>query len=241
MLFEVVTLFPKVIETLTGYSILQRAKELGLIEIRVHNLRDYGLGKHQQVDDYRFGGGPGMLLRPEPFFQVMEKLLTPSSGKKEMGSFKDGSPTHPLVVVPSAQGKPFQQDDAEELLRENHIIFLCGHYKGIDQRVIDRFAHREFSLGDYVISGGELAAAVMIDAVVRLIPGVLGDLDSALEDSFQKDKLDSVHYTRPQEIRGMRIPPVLLTGHKRNIERWREAVSWFMTRRRRPDLFQRGF
>ncbi|MFN3821567.1 MAG: tRNA (guanosine(37)-N1)-methyltransferase TrmD [bacterium] len=223
MLIEVVTLFPEVIEAFTGYSILRRACDTGLVKFKIHPLRSFGKGRHLQVDDYRFGGGPGMLLMPEPLFAIMESILT-------------NSPERPLVIVPSAQGKPFRQDEAKRLSQENHLIFICGHYKGIDQRVIDRFSDVEYSVGDYVLSGGELAAAVIIDATIRLIPGVLGDWDSARGDSFYQPSLDAPHYTRPEVVAQLKVPEVLLSGNHRNIFAWRQAMSSLLTRKRRPDL-----
>jgi tRNA (guanine37-N1)-methyltransferase len=220
---EIVTLFPGYFDSIFDQSIMRRAQDAGLLEIVVHNLRDYATGKHQPADDYRFGGGPGMLMKPDPFYRVMEKLFT-------------DAPRRPLVIYPSAQGKPFKQADAIKLSRVPHAIFLCGHYKGIDQRVIERWVDWEVSLGDYVITGGEPAAAVMIDAAARLIPGALGDFDSARGDSFYDELLDAQHYTRPEDLEGRGIPGVLMTGHHKNIEHWRHAVSKYLTGKRRPDL-----
>jgi len=220
---EIVTLFPRFFDSIFGQSILQRACDAGFLEIVVHDLREYTTDKHHQADDYRFGGGAGMLMKPDPFFSVLEKITRTTSKR-------------PLIVFPTPQGRPFRQTDAIELSREHHLIFLCGHYKGIDQRVIERWVDKEYSLGDYVLTGGELASAVIVDAAARMIPGVLGDFDSARGDSFYEGMLDGPHYTRPEVVDGRGIPSILMTGHHKNIERWRLSVSQFLTKRRRPDL-----
>ncbi len=225
MKVEIVTLFPHFFDSVFNQSMMRRAQDAGVLEIVLHDLREYATGKHRNADDYRFGGGPGMLLKPEPFFRLLEKL----SGD---------SPRRPLIIYPTPQGQPFRQTDAEDLSREPHWVVLCGHYKGIDQRVIERWVDREYSLGDYVVTGGELAAAVIVDAAARLIPGVLGDFDSARGDSFYGDVLDCSHYTRPEMIEDRTIPAALMSGHHKNIEHWRRAVSNFLTTMRRPDLKQ---
>lgn len=223
MKVEIVTLFPRFFDSIFDQSIMQRARDAGFLDIVVHDLREYTIDKHHQADDYRFGGGPGMLMKPDPFFRVLEKLTSAASRR-------------PLIVFPTPQGKPFHQADAIELSRESHLIFLCGHYKGIDQRVIERWVDREYSLGDYVLTGGEAPTAVIVDAAARMIPGVLGDFDSARGDSFYEGMLDGPHYTRPEVVDGRGVPGVLMTGHHKNIEQWRLSVSKFLTRRSRPDL-----
>ncbi len=223
MKVDVVTLFPEIFSGIFTESILQRAVKSEHLTVNLHNLRDYTNDKHHQADDYRFGGGPGMLLKPEPFFRVLREI------------FKNAE-KRPLVIFPSPQGELFSQESANELSQEEHLVFLCGHYKGVDQRVIERWVDREYSLGDYVITGGELATAVMVDAAVRLIPGVLGDLDSALTDSFQDGYLDSFHYTRPEIINDNRVPGVVLSGHHVNIDIWRREMAKLITRQRRPDM-----
>ncbi len=223
MKVEVITLFPGFFEGVFGQSILRRAQEAGALEPCIHDLREFTTDRHGQADDYRYGGGPGMLLRPEPLFGAFERILSKAESR-------------PLVIYPTPQGEPFTQAAADELARQRHLVFLCGHYKGVDQRVVERWVDREYSIGDYVLTGGETAVAVMVDAAVRLIPGVLGDADSARSDSFRSGGLDGPHYTRPDVTRGLRVPGVLVSGHHRNIERWRRATARYLTRRRRPDL-----
>jgi len=220
---DIVSLFPSFFNSIFDQSILRRACESGKLEVKLYDLRGYCTDKHHQADDYRFGGGAGMLLKPEPCHRALEAVLT-------------GVRPTPLVIFPTPQGIPFTQDIADELARELHLVFLCGHYKGIDQRVIDRWVDREYSLGDYVLTGGELASSVIIDAVVRMLPGVLGDLDSALGDSFRKGRLDSPHWTRPETCAGVGIPGILKGGHHKNIERWRRLTAEFLTAARRPDI-----
>lgn len=225
MKVEIVTLFPRYFDSVFSQSMMARAQAAGLLEIVVHNLRDYAAGKHRQADDYRFGGGAGMLLKPDPFFKLLEKLTAEARRR-------------PLIIYPTPQGKSFRQSDAVELSRERHIVILSGHYKGIDQRVVERWVDREYSLGDYVLTGGEVAGAVIVDAAARLIPGVLGDFDSARGDSFYEELLDSPHFTRPELVAGRGVPAVLTGGHHQNIALWRQAVSRFLTGKRRPDLLK---
>ncbi|MFC2150484.1 tRNA (guanosine(37)-N1)-methyltransferase TrmD [Calditrichota bacterium] len=226
MKIDILTLFPEFFHPIFTQSILRRAIDANLLEIEIHDLKSYADGTHHLVDDYLYGGGAGMLLKPEPFFKCMTAVLT-------------NAPRRPMVIAPSPQGKLFHQEDADELSSEKHLVFLCGHYKGIDRRVTERFVNREYSLGDYIVTGGEVAACVMIDAAVRLIPGVIGDLDSAYSDSFRGDKLDCFHYTRPEELDGMRVPEVLLSGHHNNIESWRDSVASALAKERRPDLMKK--
>lgn len=204
---------------------MARAISDGHLEIVLHDLRGYCEDKHKQADDYRFGGGPGMLMKPEPFFRVLGKITKEAAHR-------------PLIVFPTPQGKPFVQADAEYLSQQWHLIFVCGHYKGVDQRVIERWVDRQYSLGDYVLTGGELATAVMVDASARLLPGVLGDFDSARGDSFYGNLLDAPHYTRPEEFEGHCVPGVLAGGHHKNIGHWRDALSMFITEKHRPDLLK---
>jgi len=226
MKVEVVTLFPNLLRSFFAESMMARAIADGHLEIVLHNLRDYCVDKHKQADDYRFGGGAGMLMMPEPFFSVLEKITSEA-------------PRRPLVVFPTPQGRQFVQADAAELSRHNHLIFICGHYKGVDQRVIERWVDRQYSLGDYVLTGGELATAVIVDATARLLPGVLGDFDSARGDSFFEDVLDAPHYTRPEKFQEFGIPGVLAGGHYKNIVHWRNALANFITGRHRPDLLKK--
>ncbi|MFH0765034.1 MAG: tRNA (guanosine(37)-N1)-methyltransferase TrmD [Calditrichota bacterium] len=226
MRVDIISLFPHFFDSIFDESILRRARDGGKLEVKLHNLRSYCTDKHHQADDYRFGGGAGMLLKPDPFHRAMETVL---SGVR---------PT-PLVIFPTPQGIPFNQDIADELVREPHLVFLCGHYKGIDQRVVDRWVNREYSLGDYVLTGGEIATAVIIDAVTRMIPGVLGDLDSARSDSFREGIVDGPHYTRPESCAGVGIPGILKGGHHKNIERWRRLTAELLTAARRPEFLRK--
>ena len=227
MKVEIVTLFPRFFDSVFSESMMQRAIDAGHLEIVLHDLRRYAIDKHKQADDYRFGGGPGMLMKPEPFFRVLEEITA------------SGLP-RPLVIFPTPQGRPFVQKDAVELSHEQRLVILCGHYKCIDQRVIERWVDRQYSLGDYVLTGGELAAAVIVDAAARMIPGVLGDFDSARGDSFYDELLDGPHYTRPEDYEGHRVPGVLMGGHHKNIEHWRRALSKYVTSKIRPDLVDKG-
>jgi tRNA (guanine37-N1)-methyltransferase len=221
MLLEAITLFPDLIATPMQSSIMGRAVSKGLVQLQVHDLRDYGLGKHQQVDDTPCGGGPGMLLRPEPLFAVLEKIQRPSA--------------HVVFMTP--QGQRFEQADARRLASHEHLIFLCGHYEGVDHRVVERWVDEELSIGDYVLSNGAIAAAVVMDAVVRLLPGALGDDLSSVEESFsQPGLLEAPQYTKPADFRGMKVPEVLLSGNHGKIKAWRQQMALERTQQMRPDL-----
>ncbi len=222
MRIDVITGFPKLLTAPVSESILKQAQEKALVEIVVHDLRDYTHDKHRTIDDTPFGGGAGMVLKPEPIFQCIETLKAERS--------------YDEVVYLTPEGVQFTQRLANNLSLKHNLILLCGHYKGIDERVRERLVTKEISIGDYVLTGGELPALVIIDAVVRLIPGVLGDAESALEDSFQHDRLDHPHYTRPADYRGMKVPDVLLSGYHGEIEKWREAQALKRTQGRRKDL-----
>ncbi len=221
MQVDVITLFPDVVAGPLGASIVGRAQERGLLELRVHDLRTQGQGKYRQVDDEPFGGGPGMVLKPEPVFAALEPLRTPQS----------------RVLLMTPQGRPFHQRDAERLSREAHLILLCGHYEGVDQRLVEECVDEELSLGDYVLTNGAIAAVVVIDAITRLLPGVLGDETSAVHESFgASGLLDHPHYTRPAEWRGRKVPEILLSGDHAKIAAWRAEQARERTRRNRPDL-----
>ena len=221
MRVDVITLFPEVVRVPLGASIVGRARERGLLDLRVHDLRDHGIGKHRQVDDEPFGGGPGMVLKPEPLFAALQPLRTGQS----------------RVLLMTPQGRPFHQRDAERLSREGHLIFLCGHYEGVDQRIVDTCVDEELSLGDYVLTNGAIAAAVVIDAVTRRLPGALGDEASALHESFgAAGLLDHPQYTRPAEWRGLKVPDVLTGGDHGKVAAWRAEQALERTRRNRPDL-----
>jgi tRNA (guanine37-N1)-methyltransferase len=226
MKIDVVTPFPEMLRGFLQESMLKRAQDKGIVTITLWDLREYTTDKHQTVDDYPFGGGPGMILKPEPFFRAMDDILEEANYSRK-------------VIFMTPQGKPFTQDRAIELTREDRLVFLCGHYRGVDQRVIKAYVTDEISIGDYILTGGELAASVVIDAVVRLLPGVLGDFNSAEGDSFHSGHLDHPHYTRPAEFRGMKVPEVLLSGHHAKIASWQKEQSERRTHERRPDLFEK--
>lgn len=218
---DVITLFPELVSVPMGTSMMGRAQDKKAITLGIHDLRDFGLGRHKQVDDTPYGGGQGMLLRPEPLFAALEKIHTPRS----------------RVLLMSPAGRRFDQATAHRLAQEEHLIFLSGHYEGMDQRVIDRWVDEELSLGDYVLTNGAIAAVVMMDAIVRLLPGVLGDELSAVEESFGPGGLlEAPHYTKPAEFQGMPVPEILLSGNHAKIARWRQEQAIARTRRMRPDL-----
>lgn len=221
MRLDIVTLFPEVFGPLMS-SIPGRAQDLGALELHLHWLRQWGVGPHQQVDDSPFGGGPGMVLKPEPFFHCLEEILAPF-------------PQRPRIVCPSPTGARFDQKTALRLAQEPHLVFLCGHYEGIDERVHTAWVDEELSLGDYVLSSGELATMVMADAIIRLLPGVINP-DSYRQDSFFEPQLDHPHYTKPAVFRDLSVPEVLLSGHHARIAAWQAEQRRERTRQRRPDL-----
>jgi tRNA (guanine37-N1)-methyltransferase len=223
MRIDVLTLFPAMFAGPLDESIVQRARRSGRLDLHIHNLRDWTHDRHRTVDDKPFGGGPGMLLKPEPIFEAVESLA--------------GEATR--VVMLSAAGRLFRQAEARALAGEAHLLLLCGSYEGVDERVREALVDDEFSIGDYVLTNGALPAMVMIDAVTRLLPGVLGDEESAVDESFSHGLLEYPQYTRPAEYRGMRVPEVLLSGHHAEIEQWRRAQARERTRERRPDLWQK--
>lgn len=228
MRIDVITVFPKILHDPLNESILKQARKRIDLEINLIDLRDYSEDKHRTVDDTPYGGGPGMILKPKPIFSACEKIFAEKNDRENS-----------RVIFPTPQGRLFSQKSAAELSNTPHLVFICGHYKAVDQRVIDYWVTDEFSIGDFIVSGGELAALVMIDAIIRLQPGVLGDIDSARTDSFQNNLLDCPYYTRPEEYQGLRVPEVLLSGHHQNIERWRQKQRIERTRSRRPDLYYR--
>ncbi len=215
------------LESPLGESMLRKAQERNVVDIVVHDLRDFAHDKHKTVDDSPYGGGAGMVLKPEPVFEAVEILLSERA-------YDD-------VVLLAADGDTFTQKTANMLSLENNLLFICGHYKGVDERIRERLITREISVGDYVLTGGEIAALTVIDAVVRLLPGALGDSESALNDSFQTGLLDSPQYTRPAEFRGMKVPDVLLGGNHEEVGKWREQKSIERTSRRRPDLLEKYY
>jgi tRNA (guanine37-N1)-methyltransferase len=219
---------PEILFSPLNESILKRAQDRGIIHVHIHHLRDFATDKHQKIDDYPYGGGAGMVLKPEPIFRCVEYIRH---------TF-DIHHTVPLTLM-SAAGSPFTQKVATEMSFRSTLFLLCGHYKGIDQRVIDNLVDEEISIGDYVLTGGELAASVIIDAVTRLLPGTLNDIDSADTDSFQTGILDHPHYTRPAEFRGMSIPDILRSGNHAAIEKWRHEQAIKITQTRRKDLYDK--
>ena len=222
---DIISAVPDLLYSPISNSIIKRARDKGLVQIHVHDLRDFTTDKHQKIDDYPYGGGAGMVLSPQPVFDCIEKL---TSERK-----------YDEVIFTAPDGDVFEQQHANQLSVKSNIIFLCGHYKGVDQRIRDELITREFSIGDYVLSGGELPALVMTDAITRLIPGVLGDSESALTDSFQDTLLDAPVYTRPATFRGLEIPDVLLSGDHKKIEKWRSDEAEKRTNERRPDLYNK--
>lgn len=224
MRIDLVTAHPGLVASPLEHSIIQRARRKGLVDIRVHDLRDYAEGRHRQIDDYPFGGMGGMVLKPEPLFACIEAIQADGDGPADE------------VIFLTPDGEVLDQPLANALALKSRLLLIAGHYKGIDQRVRDALVTREVSIGDYVLSGGELPALVLIDTVVRLLPGVLGDAQSALSDSFQDGLLDAPVYTRPAEFRGMKVPEVLLSGDHDRIRDWREAERLRRTQERRPDL-----
>jgi tRNA (guanine37-N1)-methyltransferase len=222
MRIDILSAVPQMLIPVIEASILQRAQEAGAVEIVVHNLHDYGLGSYKQIDDPPFGGGAGMILRCEPVFACVDALRAERS--------------YDEVIFLTPDGECFDQRIANELSLKSAVIMLAGHYKGIDQRIRDTLVTREISIGDYVLTGGELPALVLADAIVRLLPGAMSDAESALLDSFQTDLLDTPHYTRPAEFRGMNVPEVLQSGDHKRIAQWRESEALKKTQTRRPDL-----
>ncbi|NNE70546.1 MAG: tRNA (guanosine(37)-N1)-methyltransferase TrmD [Rhodothermales bacterium] len=228
MRIDLITALPDLCASPLRQSIVQRAQDKGLVDIRVHDLRQFATGKHRQVDDYPFGGGAGMVLKPEPLFDCIQSLLD------------DDGPAVDEVIFLTPDGEVLDQPMVNRLSMAGRMILVAGHYKGIDQRVRDHLITREISIGDYVLSGGELPAMVLVDSVVRLIPGVLGDAGSALSDSFQDGLLDAPVYTRPADFRGIGVPDVLLSGDHGKVAQWRETQKLEKTRLRRPDLLEDG-
>jgi tRNA (guanine37-N1)-methyltransferase len=231
MRIDILTLFPKMFENILGESMLKIAQAKGLVEINVHFLRDWTSDAHRTADDKPFGGGPGMVMKVEPVYRALE----------ELGALEEKSTVHSprsTVVLLTPQGKKFDQKTAKRIAKKKRLILICGHYEGVDER-IRSFADEEISIGDYVLTCGELPALVLVDAVVRLIPGVLGHKESVRSESFEGNLLEYPQYTRPAEFKGMKVPGVLLSGNHKKIERWRGAEALNRTLERRPDLIDR--
>ncbi len=227
MEIHVVAAFPNLLSSALNDSILKRAQAKNLVSFHFHDIRDYTTDKHHQVDDYGYGGGPGMILKPEPIFRCLEDIYEKFDLK--------GTP----VTLMSAAGEVYTQKKAIEYSLREKMVLLCGHYKGIDERVITTWVGEEISIGDYILTGGEIAAMVIIDSVVRLLPGAISDIDSAETDSFQSGLLDHPHYTRPAEFKGLKVPDVLLSGNHADIDNWRLQQSLQRTRQQRPDLYEK--
>ncbi|RCX20039.1 tRNA (guanine37-N1)-methyltransferase [Anaerobacterium chartisolvens] len=226
MRFDVLTLFPGIFSAVMGESIIGRARESGIIQVNAINIRDFSKDKHKKTDDYPYGGGNGMVMTSQPIYDAYRHVI-------------GDLPYRPRVIYLSPQGACFNQSRAEELKREEHLILLCGHYEGIDERIIEEIVDEEISIGDYVLTGGELAAMVMIDCISRLVPGVLSNEASCVEESHCNGLLEYPQYTRPYEFNGKTVPDVLMSGHHANIENWRRKQSIERTRTKRPDLYRK--
>jgi tRNA (guanine37-N1)-methyltransferase len=223
MKFDIVTIFPRMITAGVGEGVVGRGIERELLDVRVHDLRDHTTDRHRSVDDVPYGGGPGMVMKAEPFFRAVEHIVA-----------ERGNPGAVVMLTP--QGTPFKQAVAERLAGLGHVVLLCGRYEGVDERVSESVVTEEISIGDYVLSGGEVAALAVVDAVARLVPGVVGDAQSVREDSFSRGLLDHPHYTRPAEYAGRKVPEVLLSGHHGDVRQWRRRVAIARTLARRPEL-----
>ena len=229
MRIDIVTLFPEICRAPLNESMMKRAQDNGALELRIHNLRDWASDKHRVVDDAPFGGGQGMVMKPEPIFAAVENLRNQTSNVKHKTS---------KVILMSPTGRRFDQRMAEQFSHESHLIIICGHYEGVDHRVVEHLIDEEVSIGDYVLTNGAIAAVVLVDAIVRLIRGVLGDEQSAHDDSFRDGLLEAPQYTRPAEFRGWKVPEILLSGNHGEIAKWRKEQSKKRTRENRPDLFR---
>jgi tRNA (guanine37-N1)-methyltransferase len=222
MKIDILTVLPELLESPFSHSILKRAQDKGLLEVRVHQLRQWAVNEYGQVDDYQYGGGAGMVMMPEPLAKAIESLCQTTK--------------YDAIIYLTPDGERLQQQMANQLSMQENLLLICGHYKGIDERIREQYITREISIGDYVLSGGELAAAILVDAIGRLLPGVLNDETSALFDSFQDDLLAPPVYTRPADFRGRQVPDVLLSGDPKKIDDWRHEQSLQRTKERRPDL-----
>lgn len=224
MRIDIVSVQPDLLKSPLDHSIMKRAQERGLLEIVIHDLREYGLGKNRKVDDYQYGGGAGMVMMPEPIATCFDKLMAERD--------------YDEIIYLTPDGTRLNQGTSNRLSLKNNLLLLCGHYKGVDERIRKHYITMDISIGDFVLSGGELPAAVLVDSIGRLIPGVLNDETSALFDSFQDDLLAPPIYTRPSEFRGMKVPDILLSGHDKKIDEWRDDQSFQRTKERRPDLLK---
>lgn len=228
MRIDIITIFPKMFEAVLNESIIKRAQKKGKVKIVIHNLRDYTQNKHRKIDDRPFGGGSGMVLRLEPIFKAVESLMQGAKigkGRKQVS-----------IILFTPRGEKLTQKITKRLVKYKHLILICGHYEGVDERVRQYLVDQEISIGDYVLTGGELPAMVLVDCLVRLIPGVLGDKDSLTFESFEDNLLEYPHYTRPANFRGLKVPKVLLSGNHKKIEAWRKNQALKVTKKKRPDL-----
>ena len=228
MQIDILTAFPKILNDPLDESILKQAKKRINLYINIWDLRDFTTDKHRTLDDTPYGGGPGMVMKAEHFFKALDHIFIKMNDQNQS-----------RVIFPNPQGKLFNQEIAEEFTKFEHLIFLCGHYKAIDQRVINRWVTDEVSIGDFVVSGGEIPTLLMIDAIVRMLPGVIGDIESAKTDSFQGYLLDNPYYTRPENFEGLQVPEVLLSGDHKKVEKWRLAQKIERTKQLRPDLYKK--
>lgn len=228
MRIDLVTIFPELFSPHLETGMWAIAEKREIVQFEVYDLRDYAEDRHRTVDDYPFGGGPGMIMKPGPIFKAIKAITSTSQG------------ISPLIILLSPQGERFNQEMAKELSQAPWLILLCGRYRGVDQRVREKLVDREISIGDYVLTGGELPAMVLVDAMIRLLPGVLSDMDSAKEDSFYQGLLDYPHYTRPQDFQGLKVPSVLLSGNHQEVRRWRKRKALEMTWQKRPDLLAKA-
>ncbi len=224
MHIDIISIVPSLLDSPLNHSILKRAQDKGILSVEIHDLRPYGKGKHKQVDDYQYGGGAGLVMMPEPLAELIEKLISIAP--------------YDEIIFLTPDGVPYNQSKANYLSLKNRLLLICGHYKGIDERIREKYVTLEISIGDYVLSGGELAAAVLVDSIGRLIPGVLNDGTSALTDSHQDQLLAPPVYTRPSNFEGMEVPSILLSGNEAKINAWREEQAIQRTKTRRPDLFE---
>jgi tRNA (guanine37-N1)-methyltransferase len=224
--FDILTIFPNIFESVFSESMIKRAVEKRLVKINIYNLRDFTPDKHRKVDDRPYGGGPGMVMRPEPFFRAVEYIKSKIKNQKSK------------VILLSPQGKLLTQKLANQLSKYKHLILICGHYEGVDERVRKYLVDEEISIGDYILTGGEIPAMVLVDCLVRLIPGVLGEKESLTFESFQSNLLEYPQYTRPRVYRGLKVPDILLSGDHKRIAEWREKQALKITRQRRPDLLK---
>ncbi|MQY66026.1 MAG: tRNA (guanosine(37)-N1)-methyltransferase TrmD [Clostridia bacterium] len=228
MQIDVITIFPQMLERIIKESILKRAQQKNIVKINIHNLRDFALDKHSIVDDYSYGGGAGMVLKPEPIFCAVEKIVSNRKGKRKV-----------RIILLTPQGQTFNQAKAKELSQEEHLLFICGHYEGVDERVKENLITDEISIGDYVLTGGELPAMVIIDSLVRILPGVLNKRESFENDSFYQGLLDYPHYTRPRRFREKSVPALLLSGNHSQIKKWRRQKALKNTLNKRSDLLEK--